>query len=139
MKTVKKVYNPRNPSFLFHFISKNTFTYPYPKTHYRRTHNPFIPTPTPTITKMKPTVLLTTLFATLAAAAPVPPIDMVSNVCPQGETNTIVPPDGLSNAYPERDMPSSKQDRDLGGMCKKFCGVNPWMCKFCEPVKPAEA
>ncbi|KAH5077241.1 hypothetical protein HBH95_111490 [Parastagonospora nodorum] len=120
MKTVKKVYNPRNPSFLFHFISKNTFTNPYPK---------------PTT----PTVLLTTLFATLAAAAPVPPIDMVSNVCPQGETNTIVPPDGLSNAYPERDMPSSKQDRDLGGMCKKFCGVNPWMCKFCEPVKPAEA
>ncbi|KAH4308228.1 hypothetical protein HBI56_024420 [Parastagonospora nodorum] len=111
---------------------------------------------------MKPTVLLTTLFATLAAAAPVPPIDMVSNVCPQGETNTItplhrmsnthpeggmsptnttVPPDGVSNAnaYSERDMPPSKQDRDLGGMCKKFCGVNPWMCKFCEPVKPAEA
>jgi len=105
---------------------------------------------------MKLSNLLITLFAALTAAAPVPPIDYVSNVYPQGHktpsstlppnvaivpsnaypegdmtpTDNVAPLDGVSKAYPEGGI---KQARDLGSMCRKFCAVNAWMCKFCVP------
>jgi hypothetical protein len=73
---------------------------------------------------MKPNTIVFSLFITIAVEAPIIPIPRpyypASNSL---DTNTSI-------SVPDHATISLAVKRET--MCEKFCGVNPWMCKYCK-------